>query len=491
MPTPHFLKNLYGTSLALLTDLYELTMAYGYWKKGIAQKQSIFHLFFRKKPFGGSFAIAAGLDTALEYIESFHFSESDLEYLAQLKDRRGGRLFEQGFLDTLAALKLTCSIDAVPEGTVVFPYEPLLRVQGPILQAQLLEPALLNIINFQTLIATKAARICFAAHGDSVIEFGTRRAQGIDGALSASRAAFIGGCESTSNVLAGKFFDIPVSGTIAHSWVLAFSEEEKSFEAYAESMPYNCMFLLDTYDTIEGAKRAITVAKRLRERGGEFSGVRLDSGDLARLSIEVRKLLDEAGFRDARIMASNELDEFLIRDLKSQGAKIDLWGVGTHLVTGKEQPALDGVYKLAAIETESGTWEYKIKVSEAFAKTTDPGLLQVRRFLKEGIPIVDMIYDLETPLPETCHIMDPLDMHRVFSARAEDPHRDLLIPAMDKGSRLYPLLSLKKIQEHTKCELAQIPEPMRRFLNPEPPKMGMEESLYRKKQSMVQTLRRS
>ena len=277
------LQAVYRESLALLTDLYELTMAYGYWKLGMAEREAAFNVFFRRKPFSGGFAITAGLEIALEFLEHFRYSAADLAYLETLRGSDGTALFEPGFLEYLEKFSFKCDIDAMPEGTPVFPYEPILRVQGPILHAQLLETPLLNILNFQTLIATKSARVCWAARPDPVVEFGVRRAQGIDGGLSASRAAFIGGCESTSNVLAGKVYGIPVKGTHAHSWIMAFDDEEASFEAYAGVMPNNCIFLIDTYETIGGVKKAISVAKKMRQKGIEMIGVRLDSGDLAQL----------------------------------------------------------------------------------------------------------------------------------------------------------------------------------------------------------------
>ena len=285
---------LYGTSLSLLTDLYQLTMAYAYWKSGVADQQAVFHLHFRKAPFNSGFTLACGLADAVAFIEQFRFEESDLEYLATLTGNDGKPLFEPAFLAYLRTLEFSCDIDAVLEGTPVFPYEPLLRVTGPIVQCQILETALLNIINFQTLIATKAARICLAAQGEPVLEFGARRAQGFDGALSASRAAYIGGCSATSNVLAGKLLGLPVKGTHAHSWVMTFDEELEAFEKYAQALPNNCVFLVDTYDTLQGVRHAIEVGKQLRAIGHEMVGVRLDSGDLAVLSIEARALLDEA-----------------------------------------------------------------------------------------------------------------------------------------------------------------------------------------------------
>jgi nicotinate phosphoribosyltransferase len=483
------LSSFYKESLTLLTDLYELTMAYGYWKLGMAQREAVFHLNFRKQPFKGPFAIAAGLDTALDFLEHFHYSASDLSYLEKLTSEDGRVLFEKKFLDYLAKVRLHCDIDALEEGTPVFPHEPMIRVQGPILHAQLLESPLLNIINFQSLIATKAARICWAARPDPVVEFGMRRAQGIDGALSASRAAYIGGCASTSHVLAGKIFGIPVKGTQAHSWIMAFDDEEESFEAFAEVMPRNCIFLIDTYNSIEGAKRAIAVAKKMREKGVEMLGVRLDSGDLVQLSVKIRKLLDEAGFAQAKIMASNELDEYLITDLKQQGTKVTIWGVGTHLVTGKEQPALDGVYKLSAIKDAQGKWDYKIKISEQLAKVTNPGVLQIRRYENEHGYLYDMMYDIFTELPVRCHCIDSLDPTHVEIAEPSARYKDLLIPVMRKGKRVYSSPPLASIRAKAIEELSRFAPAMRRFLNPEPYFVGMEKGLYEMKLNLIRELR--
>jgi nicotinate phosphoribosyltransferase len=351
---------LYNQSLALLTDLYQLTMAQAYWKSGVAQKEAVFHMFFRKHPFNSGFTVACGLHTVIEVLKNFRFDESDVAYLATLTGNDGGPLFETGFLDTLQSLRLDCDIDAVPEGTVVFPFEPLLRVKGNLVQGQLIETILLNIINFQTLVATKAARMGVAAQGEPILEFGLRRAQGIDGGLSASRAAYVGGCAATSNVLAGKMFGIPVRGTHAHSWVMSFDDELEAFITYADAMPNNCIFLVDTYDTLEGVHKAVEAGKHLRAKGHEMIGIRLDSGDLAYLSIEARRILDENGFEKAIIVASNDLDETIINSLKQQGAQINVWGVGTKLVTGYDQPALGGVYKLTAIREKDATdWTYR------------------------------------------------------------------------------------------------------------------------------------
>lgn len=486
------LSALYKDSLALLTDFYQLTMAYAYWKNGLADRESVFHLFYRRKPFGGGFAIAAGLETALSFLQNFHYSAADLSYLEQQRTPKGAAVFEPAFLDYLSQLRLRCDVDAVPEGTVIFPYEPILRVQGPILQAQLLESPLLNMINFQTLVATKAARISFAAHPDPVIEFGMRRAQGIDGSLSASRAAFIGGCQGTSNVLAGKLFGIPIRGTHAHSWIMAFDDEEEAFMRYCEVLPEHCIFLVDTYQTIAGVKKAIRVGKRLKERGIEMAGVRIDSGDLAHLSIEIRRLLDEAGFPHAQIMASNELDERIIKDLKHQGAKVNVWGVGTNLVTGKEQPALDGVYKLSALRDQEGRWSYKLKISEQIAKVTDPGILQIRRYFNESGNVADMIYNIETALPASAVCVDPLDPTRRESfAMAHGNYQDLLVPMMRAGKNVYDFPSLVSIQEYAAGQLRRFHPSIRRFLYPQPYFVGLEQSLYEFKLNLIQSLKTS
>lgn len=471
--------------MGLLTDLYELTMAQGYWKRGMSERGAVFQLFFRKRPFQGSYAICAGIEVALEFIRNYRFASSDLEYLASLKNGAGGPLFEAGFLDALGSLKIELDVDAAEEGTPIFPYEPLIRVQGPLLQAQLMESALLNIINFQTLVATKASRICLASKQDEVVEFGLRRAQGIDGAISASRAAYVGGCHSTSNVLAGKLFGIPVMGTFAHSWVMAHESEIDSFRAFAEVFPKNCIFLIDTYNSIEGAHHAVEVAKELRERGIEMRGVRLDSGDLSYLSKEVRTILDEAGFKDAKIMASNELDETIINDLKHQGAEIAIWGVGTNLVTARDQPALDGVYKLSAIHDEKGSWSYRLKVSDQVIKTTNPGISQVRRYFDEKGPVCDMLYDINLDLPEEPTILSHTDLAAVRHVRSSLKWRDLLVPMLRGGKSVYQTPALSEMRAATYRNLAQFDPAIRRFLNPSPFFAGIEKGLFDLKLKMI------
>lgn len=479
---------IYNQSLALLTDLYQLTMVYGYWKSGYADRKAVFHLNFRRWPFKGGFALAAGLETAVTFLENLHFCPSDLDYLASLADFQGKPLFEKGFLQFLSEFSFSCDVDAMPEGTVVFPYEPMIRVKGPIWQGQLLESPLLNILNFQTLIATKAARICLAAHPDPVIEFGMRRAQGIDGAISASRAAFIGGCEGTSDVLAGKLYQIPVRGTHAHSWVMAFEDEETAFKTFAKIMPKGCVMLIDTYDSIEGVKRVIRVAKELAPKGFELSGVRLDSGDLASLSIQIRKMLDQEGFSETKIMASNELDEYLIRDLKQQGAKITVWGVGTHLVTGKEQPALDGIYKLSAVQDGKKKWQYKLKISETLAKVTNPGILQVRRFFDGQHYQCDAIYDELLGLPDPCTVINSYEPNQQMSF-SHSESKDVLIPIFRGGKLVYKSPSLQAIQGIAKTELSRLPPSIKRFVNPQLYFAGLEKNLHEKKLELIKKIK--
>ncbi len=484
------MSKLQGDSLFLLTDLYQLTMACGYWKCGKAEQEAAFHLTFRRNPFGGEFTVACGLAPALEFLRDFRLSESDREYLETLTGADGKPLFETSFLDNLAELELNCDIDAVPEGTVIFPQEPLIRVKGPLLQAQLLETVLLNFINFQSLIATKAARICMAAGRNRVLEFGLRRAQGINGGLSASRAAYVGGCHATSNVLAGKLYGIPVAGTHAHSWVMSFDSERESFQAYAQAMPNNSIFLVDTYDTAAGIANAIRAGRWLREQGHEMIGVRLDSGDLASLSVEARRLLDEAGFPEAKIVASGDLDEHSIAELYDRGAPIAILGVGTKLATGYDDPALGGVYKLSALRDEEGNWQPKLKTSNDPVKSSNPGFLQTRRFAKDGNFLCDVIYDELQP-PATDWTM--LDSSRPGGGRpvaAKATSEDLLVPVLRAGKPVYQPPSIKESRQRTYDQLAQLPEETRRLKNPSAFRVGLEQGLYERKARLIEGMLR-
>jgi nicotinate phosphoribosyltransferase len=482
------LARLYGHSLSLLTDLYQVTMACGYHKSGVAEREAAFHLFFRKNPFAGGYALACGLSTALDYLRDVSFSPDDIEYLATLDGNDGKPLFDPAFLDYLAGMDWQLTVDAVPEGTVTFPHQPLLRVRGPLLQCQLVETPLLNIINFQTLIATKAARVCDAASGEPVLEFGLRRAQGIDGALAATRAAFVGGCAATSNLLAGKLYGVPVRGTHAHAWVMCFDSEPEAFRAYAEAMPNNCVFLVDTYDTLEGVANAIAAGKALRERGHEMLGVRLDSGDLAHLSIAARKMLDDAGFPEAAVVASNDLDEHVIESLKRQGARIAVWGVGTRLATAYDQPALGGVYKLAAIRDDRGLWRHRVKLSEQAIKISIPGLQQVRRYYDGDSMVADTIYDSDMGIAGSA-MFDIADPTRRRVIPTHTRHQDLLVPVMVEGDVVYDAPTATEARTRSRSQLAGLSERSRRLLNPHEYPVGLEPGLHDLKWSLVAAAR--
>ncbi|GJM30585.1 MAG: nicotinate phosphoribosyltransferase [Cyclobacteriaceae bacterium] len=483
-----FTRDIYRGSLSLFTDLYQLTMAYAYWKEGIAEKESVFNLFFRENPFHGGYTITCGLGYVIDFLNHFSFSPADLEFIRQLENPNGTRMFDKAFTDYLGKMEFCCDIDAIPEGRAVFPNEPLVRVRGPILQAQLIESALLNMINYQSLVATKAARISEAAHGEKVLEFGLRRAQGIDGALCASRAAYIGGCSATSNVMAGRLFEIPVAGTHAHSWVMAFDHEIDSFKSYARHLPDNCIFLIDTYDTIQGVKNAMEVGKILEAQDKHLIGVRIDSGDLAYFSNEVRRLLDEGGFEKTLIVASNNLDEYLVASLQEQQSAIDIWGIGTKLVTGFDQPALGGVYKLAAIKNGSG-WDYKIKLSEQAAKINNPGVQQVRRFFKGGVFVADMIYDININVEITQVIIDPVDHTRRKNINATK-FEDLLVPIFRSGTAVYQQPDIHTIRDRVKIELSQLDQSIKRLVNPHQYSVGLEKNLYDLKTELVLNLRK-
>lgn len=475
----------YRESLALLTDLYQLTMAYGYWKLGRSEQNAVFHLFFRKSPFSGSFAVAAGLGPALEFLESFRFDQEDLEYLQSLTGNDGKQLFSVDFLQYLSDLRLTCDINAIPEGTVVFGHEPLIRVEGPILQCQLLETALLNIINFQTLIATKAARICMVAEDQPVLEFGLRRAQGIDGGLAASRAAYLGGCDATSNVLAGKLYGIPVKGTHAHSWVMSFEEEATAFEEYAKVLPNNCVFLVDTYDTLEGVRKAIRVGKQLRDQGHEMVGIRLDSGDLSELSTKARKLLDASQFKSAAIIASNDLDEFALQKLKRSGAQIAVWGVGTKLATAYDQPALGGVYKLGAIQGEDGTWSPKIKRSEQKIKTSIPGKLQIKRYSKDGTFTCDLLVDELQGIDARNQAVSLADATTTAIDDLGEPN-EILRPVMQSGKVVWQE-DLKASKARASSQISMLAAPFKRLEDAAPYPVALDVGLHELREQLIQS----
>jgi len=483
------LTELYRPSLLMLTDFYQLTMAAAAWGSGAARRETVFHLLFRRAPFGSGFTVAAGLELALEVLESARLESGDLEYLAGLRGADGAPLFEDEFLAYLSRLRLEVDVDAVPEGAVVFPQEPLLRVTGPVIPCMMLESAFLNLLNFQTLIATKAARICLAAGDDPVLEFGLRRAQGPDGSVSAARAAYIGGCAATSNVLAGRLLGIPVRGTHAHSWVMLFDEEREAFEAWGRTMPETTVFLVDTYDTLEGVRRAIEIAGWLRARGKPFLGVRIDSGDLAWLSNEARRMLDDAGFTEARVYASNELDEHLIESLKQQGATIGVWGIGTRLATAHDDPALGGVYKLSMVREPGGPWQPRIKLSEQAAKISTPGRLQIRRFTDQHGAVADMIVDQEISQP-TRTMVDPLDPTRRRTLPDDCTFTELLVPVARKGRRTSGPESLDAIRARVREQLGLFHAGVKRFLNPHRYPVGLEQRLYDRRTELILAARR-
>jgi nicotinate phosphoribosyltransferase len=447
---------------ALFTDFYSLTMAQGYWKKGM-NRRSVFEMFFRRQPFKGGFSVFAGLEPLIDAIRGFSFSVDDIDYLRSLD------MFETGFLDYLKGFRFTGSLYAMDEGRIVFPQEPLVRVDGGLIECQLLEGLILNIINFQSLVATKTARVWLAAGKGTVMEFGLRRAQGFDGAMSASRAAFIGGAGGTSNVLAGKVYGIPVLGTMAHSWVMAFPGEEEAFDAYAEIYPDKTIFLIDTYDTLKsGIRSAIKSGRKLAARGKRF-GVRLDSGDIHYLSVQARKMLDDAGLRDATIAVSNDLDEWIIQTLTNAGAPVDSWGVGTRMVTGGDDAAFSGVYKLVAKEDGAGNLVPAIKFSDNPEKTTTPGLKQVWRVRDaHGFAVADVLaLEGETFGENTRHAFwHPSADYRHFYHTLEGTAEPLLRPRIQDGRQLMPHPPLGEVRELVKSDLDIFDDSYKRILNP-------------------------
>lgn len=471
-----------------MTDFYQLTMAQAYWDTGMDSQEACFYVHFRENPFKGGYAIACGLAQIAAFVEGFHFSAEDCCYLATLKTPQGTPLFKSDFVESLSELKLSIDIDAVAEGTVIFPYEPVLRVMGPILQCQLIETAVLNLFNYQTLVATKAARVCDAAQ-KPVAEFGLRRAQGPAGGLLASRAAIVGGCSSTSDVEAGRLFDVPVSGTHAHSWVMAHESELEAFRAFAAVFPKNCVLLVDTYDVPNGIANAITVAREMEKTGERLTAIRIDSGDLAWLSVQARTLLDQAGLHYVQIVASNDLDEYTIQSLNDQGAHIDSYGVGTKLVTCWDQPALSGVYKLSATRKEGETeWTPQLKVSEQRAKSTLPGLLAARRYVDEqGVYIGDMVYDEQDP-PADDRLIDPFDLLRSKELSGFE-HFELLKPLIRNGVLVRPCATTLQAQGATRENLKRLHPTNKRFLNPHNYPVGLESKLLAERDKLVKRAR--
>lgn len=473
-------------NLTLMTDLYEITMMQGYYK---AQNHEVvvFDAFYRTNPCDGGYAICAGLEQVVDYIKNLRFEEDDIAYLKSLG------IFDDDFLAYLKDFHFSGDIYAIPEGTVILPREPLIKVIAPIMEAQLIETAILNILNHQCLIATKAARVCYAAKGDGVLEFGLRRAQGPDAGTYGARAAIIGGCTGTSNVLAGKLFDVPVRGTHAHSWIMSFSDEYSAFKKYAELYPSACILLVDTYDTLKsGIPNAIRVFQEMRDAGVALSnyGIRMDSGDLAYLSKKVRQMLDEAGFPDAIISASNDLDEYLIESLKLQGATITSWGVGTNLITSKDNPAFGGVYKLAAIQDENGSFIPKIKLSENSEKVTNPGNKTIYRIYdnQTGKVRADLICLVgeEFDSNEDMTIFDPNEpWKKTRLAGGSYSFRELLVPVFQKGKCVYESPSVMEIQKICAKEKETIWDETKRFVNPHEIHVDLSQKLYDMKNELL------
>ncbi|MBO5371544.1 MAG: nicotinate phosphoribosyltransferase [Lachnospiraceae bacterium] len=473
-------------NLTLLTDLYEMTMMQGYFK---TQKQDIvvFDAFYRNNPCDGGYAICAGLEQVIDYIKNLHFSKEEISYLRSLK------IFDEDFLAYLQDFHFSGDIYAIPEGSIVFPREPLVKVIAPIMEAQLIETAILNIINHQSLIATKAARVCYAAKGDGVMEFGLRRAQGPDAGVYGARAAIIGGCKGTSNVLAGQLFDVPVLGTHAHSWIMSFPDEYTAFKTYAKLYPSACILLVDTYDTLKsGMVNAIRVFTEMRNAGIPLTyyGIRMDSGDLAYLSKKVRRMLDEAGFSDAVISASNDLDEYLIESLKIQGATISSWGVGTNLITAKDNPAFGGVYKLAAIQDEHNNFIPKIKLSENTEKVTNPGnktLYRIydndtRKIRADLICLADETFDSEKDMV----IFDPNEpWKKTRLAGGSYTMREMLVPIFRAGECVYTSPSVMEIREICMKEKDTIWDETKRFVNPAKIYVDLSDKLYAMKRDLL------
>lgn len=477
-------------TMSLVTDFYELTMMQGYYNYGSFNKTVVFDVFYRVNPSGNGFAITAGLEQVIDYIKNLRFSDSDIEYLNSLNT------FTDEFLEYLRSFKFTGDIYAIPEGTVVFPTEPLIRVKAPIIEAQIIEAAMLNIINHQSLIATKASRVVWAANGDAVMEFGLRRAQGPDAGIYGARAAIIGGCAGTSNVLTGKMFNVPVLGTHAHSWVMSFSSEIEAFRCYAKTFPNACTFLVDTYDTLHsGVPNAIKVFKEMKQDGIELKnyGIRLDSGDLAYLSKEARKMLDSAGFADAKITASSDLDEYLIMSLKLQDAKINNWGVGTKLITSDDCPSFGGVYKLSAESDENGNFVPKIKLSDNPLKVTNPGIKKVLRFYNKSTGKIkaDLICLEEENYNENekIKLFDHMaKWKKMILTPGTYTIKELLVPIFINGECVYNSPDVTEIKAHCKRELETLWDEHRRLANPHLVPVDLSDKLIELKNKLIDEL---
>ncbi len=483
------LKKIYGNqSLALVADFYQFTALYAFWKANLHETKSCFHMFHRSSPFKGGYAICAGREYLEDWITSFKMDSSDIDYLASIEGNDGKRIFEDdNFFEYLTNFRFSCDVDAVPEGTVVFPHEPMIRTIGTVADALLIESFGLCTLNSQTLFATLASRMVNAAKGDPVLDGGLRRAQGLDGALSATRACYIGGIKGTSNTWAGKTLGIKAGGTMQHAFVMFFDSELEAFETYAKALPNNCIFLVDTYGTVGGIKNAIKVSIELKNKGYPPIGIRLDSGDLTFLSKIARQMLDDAGLHEMKVGGSNDLDEQLISSLKSQGATIASWVVGTKMLTSHSQPALGGVYKMGAIQ-KNGTWIPKIKLSEQTIKTSNPGILNTLRFEKNGQFCGDIIYDelLLDPNKEELVAVNHNDAIRkkIYNIKKIDNHK-VLEPSIRNGELARKQPSLNEIRDYAKIQLSKLPESVRRFDNPHEYPTGIDLELHHSKVNMI------
>ncbi|MCX4313483.1 MAG: nicotinate phosphoribosyltransferase [Clostridia bacterium] len=465
-------------NLTMMTDLYQLTMMDGYFLKGKSKDTAVFDVFFRQKD-GFNYAVFAGLDQAIDYIRDLHFSSEDIDYLRSLN------VFHSEFLEYLKNFRFTGDLYSVCEGDIVYPQEPIVVVKAPLIEAQLIETALLNIISHQTLIATKSARIVTAARGKNVVEFGLRRAQGPDAGIYGARAAIIGGCTGTSNVLTGQMFDIPVKGTHSHSWVMSFDSELDAFRAFADVYPDTCLLLVDTYDTVQGIKNAITVFNEIKAKGHKPMGIRLDSGDLAYLSKVARRMLDEAGFPDAVVFASGDIDEYLLESLNSQGAKIDVYGVGTKLITSEDTPSLGGVYKLSAIE-RGGILEPRMKISDSIVKVTNPGFKTLYRLYdkKSGMAIADLIALKDETIDKPLVLTH--ETERWKTTKLEDYElRCMLHPVFENGKCVYEKPTLQGIVEFARSEKAKFWDEYKRIDKPQIYKVNLSDKLYELKHSIL------
>ena len=467
----------------MMTDLYQLTMMNGYFLQGKAEQESVFDLFFRQKN-TMNYVVYAGLDQAVDYISNLHFSADDIEYLRSLG------IFHPDFLNYLKTFRFTGDMYSVREGDFVYPQEPLIVIKAPLVQAQLIETALLNIVSHQTLIATKSARIVQAARGKSVVEFGLRRAQGPDAGIYGARASIIGGCNGTSNVLTGQMFNIPVKGTHSHSWVMSFPSELDAFRAFASSYPDSCLLLVDTYDSVQGIKNAITVFKELKASGHEPVGIRLDSGDLAYLSKLARKMLDEAGFKKAIVMASGDIDEYLLESLNNQGAKIDVYGVGTKLITSEDMPSLGGVYKMSAIQ-ENGVLSPRMKISDSIVKVTNPGFKTLYRLYDKdsGMAAADLIALRSEELSDPLTLTHETERWKTTTLKGYDK-REMLYKIFDGGKNIYNCPSLDEIVAFAESEKKRFWDEYKRIDNPQIYKVNVSDELYSLKQEILKAHKR-